>query len=178
MTVPVGDESDSRPPARLATVGRVTGVFGVQGWVRVYSYTRPPEAILKYSPWLVHRQGVWQARTVAAGRVHGRGIVARLEGCDDRDHAEELVGVDLAVAVEQLPRLAPGEYYWAQLEGLTVVNLAGERLGTVSHLFETGANDVMVVKGERDRLVPYTSTVVRRVDLDARLIEVDWNTED
>ena len=178
MTVPAGDASGARPSDTSVTVGRITGLFGVRGWVKVYSYTRPPEAILEYSPWLVQRHGAWQELILATGRRHGHGIVARLDGYDDRERAAGLVGADIYVRLAQLPRLAPGQYYWTQLEGLRVCNVAGEQLGTVSHLFETGANDVMVVKGERERLIPYTAQVVRRVDLEAKLIEVDWDAGD
>ena len=157
------------------TLGRITGLFGVRGWVKVHSYTRPPETILQYAPWgLRTQQGVRELKLVE-GRSHGRGIVAQLEGCADRDQAAALVGADIEVAVSRLPRLKPGEYYWSQLEGLKVINLAGQELGVVDHLFETGANDVLMVAGERERLIPYTRTVVQDVDLDAGTLRVDWD---
>ena len=157
------------------TLGRITGLFGVRGWIKVHSYTRPPETILQYGPWgLKTSQGVRELK-LAEGRSHGRGIVARIEGCTDRDQAAALVGADIEVAVGRLPRLKPGEYYWSQLEGLKVINLSGQELGIVDYLFETGANDVLVVAGERERLIPYTPTVVQGVDLDAGVLRVDWD---
>jgi 16S rRNA processing protein RimM len=166
--------------ARAAPVelGRIVGVFGVRGWVKVYSDTRPREAILGYNPWLVQTAAGWREYRLVEGRAQGPGVVAQLEGCADRTQAQALVGARIAVWQEQLPPTRPGEYYWADLEGLRVVNLRGEELGVVSHLLETGANDVMVVQGERARLIPFTRYAVRDVDLVGRVIRVDWDAED
>jgi 16S rRNA processing protein RimM len=173
---PAAAESRTRA-AGLVTLGRIVGLFGVCGWVKVYSDTRPPEAILTYSPWRVGKGAAFRELKLAEGRPHGRGIVARLEGCTDRDAAAKLVGSEVAVELSQLPPPKQGEYYWAQLEGLKVVNLEGQELGTVSHLFETGANDVLVVKDNRERLIPYTRDAIRNVDLDAGVLQVDWDAD-
>jgi 16S rRNA processing protein RimM len=165
-------------PAHRISVGRIVGVYGVRGWVKVHSDTRPREAILDYTPWLIERGGQWEAREVEEGRTHGKGIVARLSGCVDRDQAAGLIGAEIAVERAQLPETASHEYYWAELEGLKVVNLEGRELGTVSHLFETGANDVMVVRGERERLIPFAKPAIQQVDLGRSLIVVDWDVED
>ncbi len=164
------------PEGRVA-VGRIAGLFGVRGWIKVYSYTRPRDAILGYNPWLVGMRGEWRSLKVAEGRAQGQGIVVRLEGYDNRDAATELVGSEIAVALSRLPAAGEHEYYWAELEGLRVVNLAGQELGRVSHLFETGANDVMVVKGERERLIPAVPAIIQRVDRAAGVIHVDWDAE-
>lgn len=169
----------------MVTVGRVSGLFGVQGWVKVYSYTQPRENILRYRPWYlmlgekgVPEQGRWIAREVAAGRIHGKGLVARLEGYEDRDASAALIGKEIRVLQSQLPDLAPGEYYWSDLIGLQVVTLEHVSLGVVDHLIETGSNDVLVVRGERERLVPYIrDEVVKEVDLDSGTISVDWDPE-
>ncbi len=174
-------QGHSRPavPEDLVIVGHVAGLFGVRGWVKVYSHTRPREAILGYTPWLIKQQDRWQERALLEGRPQGKGLVAHLADCTDRDQANDLIGADIAVRMEQLPVLKEGEYYWAQLEGLKVVNSAGQELGTVSHLFETGgANDVMVVRGRRERLVPFIPGVILNVDLEAGVIRVDWEPED
>ncbi len=163
--------------AGLVTLGRIVGLFGVRGWVKVYSDTRPPEAILTYSPWRVGKGAAFRELKLAEGRPHGRGIVVRLEGCTDRDAAAKFVGSEIAVELSRLPPAKSGEYYWAQLEGLKVVNLAGQELGTVSHLFETGSNDVLVVQDKRERLIPYTRDVIRNVDLDAGVLQVDWDAD-
>lgn len=162
----------------MVTLGRITGLFGVRGWVKVFSDTRPRENILDYNPWLVKRRDDWEEMALAEGRVHGPGVIARLEGYSDRDQAQTLVGAEIAVHRRRLPPTRSGEYYWADLAGLRVVNLEGVELGTVSHLFETGANDVLVVTGERERLLPYTRHVIREVDLKARVLRVDWDPED
>lgn len=159
-------------------MGKIVGLFGVRGWVKVFSHTRPKEAILGYRRWLVRGKEGWREIDMAEGRAQGKGLVARLEGIADRDAAAELVGADIGVTLTQLPKPKMGEYYWAQLEGLKVVNLEGEELGAVSHLFDTGANDVLVVKqGRRERLIPFTKYAVRDVDLDAGTMRVDWDKE-
>ena len=165
-------------PERRISVGRVVGLFGVNGWVKIYSYTRPREAILNYRPWYVSAAGATRPMEAVDGRQQGRGLVARLTGCDDRDAAAALVGAEISIDASQLPATGEREYYWADLEGLRVVNGAGIELGRVSHLFETGANDVMVVRGERERLIPFGSPVIHDVDLDAGLIRVEWDSED
>jgi 16S rRNA processing protein RimM len=164
-------------PDDVVPMGRVVGLFGVKGWVKVYSSTRPRAAILNYRSWRLKLTGAWQKFELAEGRMQGPGVVARFEGIEDRDAASHLVGADIAVERAQLPTLKPGEYYWAELEGLKVVNLEGVELGTVSHLIETGANDVMVVIGERERLVPYTTQAIREVDLKHGVVRVDWDAE-
>jgi len=161
-------------PDRRITVGRIAGLFGVRGWVKVHSHTRPRDAILKYSPWLVVIGGAERALPLAEGRAQGKGIIARLEGITDRDEAATLVGADIAVGREQLPAPAANEYYWAELEGARVVDQRGTELGRVSHLFETGAHDVMVVRGDIERLIPFSGSVIKRVDVGNGVIHVDW----
>jgi len=164
--------------SKLIVMGQVAGLYGVKGWIKVYSHTSPREGILNYSPWYIRRGEAWETRQLISGRIHGKGVVARLEGCEDRDRAAELMGCDIAVRREQLPALKPGEYYWIDLEGLRVVNLQGVELGRISHLFDTGANAVVVVEGERQRLIPYTwGEAVRGVDLQAGLMTVDWDPD-
>jgi len=171
---PDQDESDHHEPDRLIVLGRIAGLYGVRGWVRVFSETDPRENILRYSPWLLDSA----AHVVAEGRRHGKGLVVRLEGCEDRDQAAELIGRDICVRRDQLPPARPDEFYWADLEGLEVQTLAGEPLGRVSHLFDTGANDVLVVKGDRERLLPFVwDDVVKDVDFASGTIKVDWDPE-
>jgi 16S rRNA processing protein RimM len=162
---------------RQVAVGRVAGLFGVRGWIKVFSYTRPRDAILQYRPWLIAREGTWREFDVVEGRVHGRGIVARLGGYEDRDAAMTLVGAEIAVWLRQLPAIGKNEYYWAELEGSRVVNGVGVELGRVSHFFETGANDVMVVRGDREYLIPFARGVVQHIDRDGGIIQVDWDEE-
>lgn len=159
-------------------LGRVSGLFGVQGWVKVFSHTEPRENIATYRNWHLQCHGEWQTARVEQGRRHGKGVVVKLAGIEDRDQAAALIGCDIAIERDQLPPLPPGEYYWTDLEGLRVVTLEGTELGRVSHLFATGANDVLVVQGERERMLPFVRPdVIQRVDLEQGLIEVDWDPE-
>ncbi len=159
-------------------LGRVSGLFGVQGWVRVFSHTEPRAGIVHYNPVFLHRDGEWRPFEIEAGRAHGPGVVLKFAGCDDRDQATMLLQSEIAVRRSQLPPPKPGEYYWADLEGLRVVTLSGVDLGTVASVFATGANDVVVVKGERERLLPFVrGQVVVEIDLEQRLLRVDWEPD-
>lgn len=162
-------------PKRVV-LGRIAGLYGVRGWVKIVSETDPRESILRYAPWLVGPE--WAVRRVLEGRLHGKGIVARLDGCEDRDQAALLVGRDIAVTRDQLPPARADEFYWIDLEGLAVVTDQGVDLGRVDHLFSTGVNDVLVVKGERERLLPFAwGDVVKDVDFARGCIQVDWDPE-
>jgi 16S rRNA processing protein RimM len=161
----------------FVVIGRISGLYGVRGWFKVFSHTSPVENILGYSPWYLRQQGAWVAHTPQTGRGQGKGIVAKLAGCDDRDQAAALLGQDIAIRRDQLPTPEPGSYYWADLEGLQVVTTAGVELGRVVYLFETGANDVMVVQGERERLIPFIPQVVLEVDPPHGRIKVDWDPD-
>src|SRR5512139_1413495 len=123
-------------------VGRISGLYGVRGWVKLFSHTEPRDNILSYRTWYLRRANEWQPIELAEGRLHGKGVVARLAGCDDRDVAAGLVGSDIAILREQLQQAAPGEYYWTDLIGLSVRTVDGVELGVVDHLLETGSNDV------------------------------------
>jgi len=157
-------------------VGQISGIYGVKGWLKVFSYTRPRENILQYRRWYLLIAGVWKPYDVVEGRSGGgQAVVVKLAGLDDRDLARNFMGVDIAVLRSMLPEPEEGEFYWADLEGLDVVTLEGVTLGQVDHFLGTGANDVMVVRGERERLVPYVrGNVVKDVDMTARRITVDW----
>lgn len=160
------------------TVGKIAGVFGVKGWVKVFSYTEPRENILNYPSWLL-RKGVAQKTVkVIAGQPQGKSVVASLTDINDRDKAAELNGWTILIDRTQLPPTAEGEYYWADLVGLKVMTTLGVELGTVDHLLATGANDVLVVAGERERLIPFLrDQTVISVDLDHGEMVVDWDPE-
>lgn len=167
-----GERSD------VLIVGRINGLYGVRGWLRIYSYTEPRENIVEYKPWLIGTEGSWRNVEVEDGRTQGKGVVVKLVGCDDRDAAAQLIGQDIAIRRDQLDTLGSGEYYWADLEGLRVVTVSGVELGIVDHLFETGANDVVVVRGERERLLPFVKgDVIRKIDLQHGVMEVDWDPD-
>lgn len=166
------------PARRLICIGKIVGVWGVEGWLRIHSYTRNRADIFDYGSWLVGSDDRSRRLELEAGREHGRGgLVAKLVGLDDPAAAKAEVGSLIHVTPEQLPPLAEGEYFWHQLEGLRVENLAGTPLGIVDHLFETGANDVLVVIGERERLIPYIPGVIRELDLENGTMRVDWDED-
>lgn len=166
------------PARRLICLGKIVGVWGVAGWLKIHSYTRERTDIFSYKQWLLGDADHLRQFELEAGREHGRGgLVAKLAGLDDRDAAAAEIGSLIQVPPGQLPALEEGEYFWHQLEGLVVETLDGTALGTVDHLFETGANDVLVVIGERERLIPYIPGVIREVDLDAGTMRVDWDAE-
>ncbi|MCA8976539.1 MAG: ribosome maturation factor RimM [Planctomycetes bacterium] len=171
----------ARPAAadEVLVVGRVTAVFGVKGEVRVHSLTDPPDNLRKYRPWLLGADGEdWLEHSPSAVRRHGKGLLARFDGVEDRDRAAALVGRQIAIRRSQLPAADEDEYYWIDLIGLDVVTIDGRALGAVDHLMETGANDVLVVRGERERLIPFLrEQVVKEVDREARRIVVDWDPE-
>ncbi len=170
--------AESDTAQREVTLGRIVGVFGVKGWVKVKSYTEPAEGILDYGAW--HLLGPGAARATVRpleGRRHGTLVVARLEGVSDRDEAAALAHRDIAVPRAELPRPGEGQYYWADLEGLEVVTTEGTVLGRVDHFVETPANPVMVVRGERERWLPLVAKHLKSVDLDAGRVVVDWDPE-
>lgn len=160
-------------------LGRVQGYFGVAGWVKIYSFTHEMPDILAYPRWWLQQGQEWRPYRLVNGRVHGKTIIAQLEGVADRNQAAALFDCLVAVPRTELPALDKGEYYWSQLISLDVINVQGEKLGVVDFLFETGANDVLAVKtplGEQI-LIPYLDSTVLGVDLTARAIEVDWQAD-
>lgn len=169
-------------PCDPVVVGRVTAVHGVKGWVKIHSFTEPSDNIFDYQPWWLNIAGNWQKMKVTEQRSTAKGLMVHLAGIDDRDQARTYCQRDIYVAKAQLPVLADGEYYWHQLEGMVVMTTqSGVRLGSVDCLMATGANDVLVVKGDdesldqEERLIPYTDQFVLNVDLGAGRIEVDWD---
>ncbi|MBN1238199.1 MAG: ribosome maturation factor RimM [Gammaproteobacteria bacterium] len=162
---------------RRVRLGRITGLYGVKGWVKVHSYTEPRENIVEYATWVLEHEGQERRVEVEAGRRQGRTVVAKLRGLDDRDEARAWLGADIAVDRDALPPCEPGEYYWVDLEGLEVRNTRGEVLGEVDHLMATGANDVIVLRGPEERMVPFVQgDVVVEVDLERGVIVVDWES--
>lgn len=159
-------------------LGSISGVFGVKGWLKVFANTDKKENILSYQPWYVERNKVRKAVKLKAGKPHGKTIIVLIEGIDDRNEAEKWVGCDIYIPSDQLPVLSKDEYYWSDLIGLKVVSVDGVDFGVIDHMLETGANDVIVVKGDRERLIPYvTGQVVKSVDLEEQKMVVDWGVD-
>jgi 16S rRNA processing protein RimM len=175
------------PANKPIIIGKISGVFGVHGWVKIFSHTEPRNNILQYDPWLIDQKSKWHDISLVKGRTQGKTIVAQLKGIDDRDKAHALIGCDIAIEESQLKELGQDDFYWRDLQGLNVVDIHGNSLGTVSNMMATGANDVIVVKlnaekalarKEKEMLIPYLlDTVVKKVDLEQRMIEVDWDED-
>jgi 16S rRNA processing protein RimM len=180
----VARQEDKAAPREPVILGRISGLYGIKGWVRVHSYTEPAEALLEYPRWLLRTEGGseqagWSERTVAEGRKHGKSLVARLADIGDRGAAAELIGAHIAVPRLSMPAAGEGQYYWADLEGLEVRHRDGRILGRVQRLLATGANDVMVVRAEGDAkpeiLIPFVPGIyVLRVDVAGGVVDVDW----
>jgi 16S rRNA processing protein RimM len=163
---------------KWVTLGRVSGVFGVKGWLKVQSYTEPHGNIVEFDAWTLRLNGVDRVFELEAGQSHGSGVIAKLRGIDDRDVAYGLAGAEIVVPREQLPAVEEGEFYWTDLEGLEVRTPAGSTLGRVAYLMATGGNDVMVLDGSPERLIPFIlGSVVKSVDLAAGVIVVDWTPD-
>jgi 16S rRNA processing protein RimM len=159
-------------------MGRIAAPYGVQGWVKVTPHTQARGTLTEYPRWWLGRNGEWNEVTVVESKVHGASIVAQIEGYSDRDQAAKLRGSEVGVPRNALPAARPNEYYWADLIGLDVVNAEGTALGAVTSLFSNGAHDVMRVgEGKSERLIPFVETVIRKVDLAQRRIEVDWGAD-
>lgn len=167
-------------------MGRIGAPQGLKGWLHVQSFTESPGNLLHYKCWGLRLRGQWQKVEVLEGRVQGKGLVVHLAGYDTRDAAMALVHAEIGIDRQDLPALEAGEYYWADLIGMRVqsentedLGRKAEDLGQVESLLETGANDVLVVKGEtREHLIPYIlGETVLSVDLENRLITVSWDPD-
>ena len=165
-------------------VGRITAVFGVRGWVKVHAYTEQVETLCSYQPWLIDTAAGVKPIQIDEWRKHGESLVAHIVGIDDRDIAQTWCGNDILVEKAKLPELKSNDYYWYQLEGLSVVShYEGEqiRLGTVKSLLETGANGVLVIKGDgesidrEERLIPYVDQFVTSISMAESRIDVIWD---
>lgn len=161
------------PSKRQVVIGKVGKTYGVQGWVKIYSYLENAAEILTYSS--LSFEGPQETLKIEEGKVQGNQLVVKFVGIDTPEAARLLTGKLITLSRDQLPALKKNEYYWSDLEGLTVIDQAGTHLGTVSHLISTGANDVLIVKGKVTHAIPYLpGKVVLKVDLDKQEIYVDW----
>lgn len=155
-------------------LGRISAPFGVRGWVKIQLFTQNPEHLLERSNWSLGRDDKWREFEVVQAQPHGNSLIAELAGVESREAAAQLKGMQVAVERASLPPAEENEFYWADLIGLAVRNRQGESYGEIADMLATGANDVMVVRGERERLIPFVGHVVDSIDLDARSVIVDW----
>lgn len=167
---------------QLVPLGKISGVFGVKGWLKVFSDTRPRENIVNYSHWWLEplKAGARQRYRLESGRRSGKYIIAKLADVDDRDAAGELTGSTISIENTELPVLSSNEFYWKELVGMAVTNASGQQFGQVSRILETGTHDVLVVKDTagRETLIPWVMQhFIERVDISEKLIVVDWEVD-
>jgi len=170
-------EASAGRAGTMIVMGRVGAPFGIKGWIKVQPFTRSVDGLLEHRQWWLGRDGSWGSAKLETGAIHGRALVAKLEGCDDRRAAARLKGLDVAVPRSELPANAEGEYYWSDLIGLRVFNREGEGLGRVARLIETGATPVLVVQGKREQLIPFAQPAIVSVDVADGLLTVDWGAD-
>ena len=156
-------------------VGKINGFFGIQGWVKILSYTKPRKNILEYQPWYFINNGSYQVIEIISGREQSKTIVAQVKGIDNRDEAVQLIGKDLYINKKQLPELDDDEHYWHELTGFRVINKNEVDLGIVDYLVDTGSNHVLVTKGDAERWIPYIEPFLVSVDKQKKVITVDWD---
>ena len=158
-------------------MGRIAAPFGIKGWVKVQTFSEDPGALLESDSWRIGRDDQQRDYNVAESQQHSNTLVARLEGIEDRDQAYALRGLEISVPRSALPAPAENEYFWADLIGLDVINQHGVVLGKVDSLMETGAHDVLVIKGSKEHLIPFIDAFVGTVDVEAGTIAVDWGED-
>lgn len=159
-------------------MGYIKGVFGIKGWVKISANTEYADSLLDYPEWRLVKDGQVKNLTVEAGKLNGGELQAKFEGIDDRDSAFALRGYTIEIAREAFAPAEEGEYYWADLVGMTVVNRNGEVLGRVKNLMETGAHDVLVLEGEwGQKLIPFVGHFIDQVDQAQRIITADWGVD-
>lgn len=162
---------------KYVIVGKIGTSYGIKGWMKIHSFTEMGDGILDYSPWYLGsgEDDDWSEVVIEEGKIHGKGVIAKFTGFDSPEEARQLTSKMIAITEAQLPKLEKNEFYWSELEGLTVINKNGDVLGKVAYIMETGSNDVLVVKGETDHAIPYLmGSVILKVDLAKQEIHVDW----
>lgn len=161
----------------MVVMGRIVAPYGVQGWVKIQPFTQTLDGLFDYEHWWIAGPSGWREAEIDEARIHGKVLVAKFVGCDGRDAAFALKGQEIAVSRDDMPAPDEDEYYWSDLIGLRVSNLQQVDLGEVKDVFATGANDVLVVQGQRERLIPFTEQIVQNVNLATRYMLVDWDAD-
>jgi 16S rRNA processing protein RimM len=169
----MGDESSA-----LIQLGFVGAPFGVRGWIKLRSHTEPPERLLDHRSLVLGQGSVWQNYRIEASGRSGGALTVKLTGVEDRDQAQALRGAQVCVPRSELPQRNDKDFYRADLIGCAVVNLDAIDLGIVQHFIETPAQVLMVVRGAQEFWIPAVPQHLRRVDLQARRVVVDWNADE
>ena len=158
-------------------VGKINGFFGIRGWVKIFSHTEPRDNILNYQPWWYLDKDQWRTIEITNGREQSKTIVAHVKAVDSREQAQHLLGLELYIKKSQLPELDSEELYWHELDGMRVVTVDNVELGVVEQIVATGANDVIVVKGEKEHWVPYIEPFLISTNAETKQIIVDWDED-
>ena len=161
-------------------LGRITGVHGIKGWLKIQSFSSPPENILNYPIWIINHQGEEDFYSIEQGRKQNNKIVVKLEKIDDRNTAESLINSKIQIQRSDLPKLSNENYYWSDLVGLSVLSSEEKVIGKIESLIETGANDVMVINALKDEriLVPFVMhEIIKEVNVELNYIKIDWSIE-
>lgn len=158
-------------------MGQILGPFGIKGWVRLKVFTDTQNGLAHYPRWFVEQGSAWVEHAVLEAGIQGKALVARLSGCANRDEAQRLKGCKIGIPRAALPAAAANEFYWADLIGLEVTNVRSQIMGKVTEIFSTGANDVLVVEGDKRHLIPFISQVILNVEKEAGVITVDWEID-
>lgn len=162
----------------LVIMGFVRGAFGIRGWIKVHADTQHADSLFDYPVWWIGKENDWKPFTFKDGAVQPKNLVAQLQEVDDRDVAEAMRGLKIAVPKASLPPAEDGEYYWSDLIGMDVINGEGVCLGKVVDLMETGASDVLVVSGEHGQsLIPFVAAYVGEINTQLKRITVDWGLD-
>lgn len=163
---------------KRVAMGYIKGVFGIKGWLKIAANTEYADSLLDYPEWQLSKDKQILNVTVESGKIVNGELQVKLEGIDDRDQAFALRGYTIEIPREEFAPTEEDEYYWADLVGMNVVNTDGTVLGKVVNLMETGANDVLVIKGEHGQiLIPFVSNYIETVDTDKQTITADWGLD-
>jgi 16S rRNA processing protein RimM len=167
------------PDTKLIKIGEITSSFGIKGWLKIFSFTDERARILDFTPWIIKKPHAEPANyTLSDGALHGKNVIAKLKEIDTRNQADTFIGSEIFIRQEQLPRPQQGEYYWSDLLGIAVSTLSNVPLGYIDSMLETGANDVMIIKGEREYAIPFIhGQVIISIDLPEKKMIVDWDPE-
>ncbi len=161
-------------------LGKITGVHGIKGWLKIQSFSSPPENILNYPSWIINNQGEEELYSIEQGRKQNNKIVVKLGKIDDRNTAESLINSKIQILRSDLPKLSNENYYWSDLVGLSVLNSEEKVIGKIESLIETGANDVMVINTLKDEriLIPFVMhEIIKEVNVEQNYIKIDWSIE-
>ena len=161
-------------------LGKITGVHGIKGWLKIQSFSSPPENILNYPSWIINNKGEEDYYSIEQGRKQNNKIVVKLEKIDDRNTAESLINSKIQILRSDLPKLSNENYYWSDLVGLSVLNSEETVIGKIESLIETGANDVMVIITLKDEriLIPFVMhEIIKEVNVELSYIKIDWSIE-